>query len=39
MSSVFANERATRLAWLVREAAARIRLASIFAAVPGGTWR
>lgn len=37
--NAFARERAILLARVVREAQARIRLARIFAAIPGGTWR
>lgn len=37
--SAFHAERALTLARIVREAAARIRIARIFAAVPGGGWR
>jgi hypothetical protein len=39
MNSALVNERNAVLARIVREAAARIRLARIFSAIPGGTWR
>lgn len=39
MNSALVNERNAVLARIIREAAARIRRARIFAAIPGGSWR
>jgi len=33
------NERNSVIAHIIREAAARIRLARIFSKIPGGSWR
>jgi len=39
MNSALVNERNAVLAHIIREAAARIRLARIFSKIPGGSWR